>query len=818
MLIRKLFRTAWSYKAQFLSMILMITLGMGMFLGFNMEWKTIEVDTFKFFNQTNYADYRLYSEKGFTNEDSDKIAAIDSVKAATRYLSVNLDIKRHKTASNNKDDDSLSNNKTTSEKIKNKSLALDVSEDFNVSTFIVTDGEKYNENGDGFWLSDKFAAANNYKLGDSLSLEFQGVEITGEIVGLIKSGEHMICVADKNQMMPDYNTYGFAYISPKKLRAVLEEKIKSDFAEELKKSNVPEEFIDDSLTKLFVTDEMLDEAMDKAFAQVNLISDIKKDDLEKAINKKLNRTIMVTPKDDHVVYKESQGEAEEGKTMGSVLPVLFLAIAILTMVTTMHRIATKEKTQIGTLKALGFKNRRILRHYTSYGLFIGLSGTGLGIALGYGVCKLIMSENGMMGTYFDMPDWSAVIPEFCYPILIGTVLLLTLISFLSVRQQLKGTAADALRPYSPKKMRKIFFERFHFWDKLHFGTKWNIRDLSRHKSRSAMTLFGIIGCMVLMVGGLGMRDTMSGFLNLLDKDISNYTTKVNLVDNADFKKSKALCNELGGDWESISGISLDGDTVTLDIVHNPHALLNVIDEDNNRLKLSDEGVYLCLRLKDKADIGDKIKFSPYGSKKTYTVKVIGYNRSVMTESVTMSDKLAEKLGLDYSISSIYTDKKTSKIKSSDLISGKQNKAQLMETFNSFVQIMDSMVIILVAAAVILGVVVLYNLGIMSYVERSRELATLKVLGFRNRTIGKLLISQNIWLTVISVVIGLPAGVGVLQWLLTALAGEYEMKLMLGALTYSVSILLTFGVSLLVGLMVARKNKKIDMVEALKGAE
>ena len=221
-------------------------------------------------------------------------------------------------------------------------------------------------------------------------------------------------------------------------------------------------------------------------------------------------------------------------------------------------------------------------------------------------------------------------------------------------------------------------------------------------------------------------------------------------------------------------------------------MFNVIDEDNNRIDLSDEGVYLCLRLKDKADIGDEIEFSPYGSKETYTVKVVGYNRSIMTESVTLSDKLADKLGLDYSISSIYTDKKTDDIPSSDLI--------------------------LVVAAVILGIVVLYNLGIMSYVERSRELATLKVLGFRNRAIGKLLISQNIWMTFIGVVIGLPAGVGVLQWLLTALAGEYEMKLMLGPLTYCVSILLTFGVSLFVSFMVARKNKKIDMVEALKGAE
>ena len=129
-----------------------------------------------------------------------------------------------------------------------------------------------------------------------------------------------------------------------------------------------------------------------------------------------------------------------------------------------------------------------------------------------------------------------------------------------------------------------------------------------------------------------------------------------------------------------------------------------------------------------------------------------------------------------------------------------------------------MVLILVLAAVVLGIVVLYNLGVMSYVERSRELATLKVLGFRSRTIGRLLISQNIWLTVVGVQIGLPAGIGVLQWLLTALAGEYEMKLMLGPLTYCVSILLTFGVSLLVGVMVARKNRAIDMVEALKDAE
>ncbi|MBQ9393150.1 MAG: FtsX-like permease family protein [Oscillospiraceae bacterium] len=795
MLLRKLFRTAWSYKAQFLSMVLMITLGVGMFLGFNMEWRTIEVDTSRFFEQTRYADYRLYSQTGFTAAELDAVAGLDGVDDATRFLSVNLDLQGQ----------------------ANKALALDVSENFTVSAFTVTDGADYDPEGDGLWLSDKFAAANGYRLGDTLRLTLQGTEISGEIVGLIKSGEHMICLADANQVMPDYTSFGFAYLSPAKLRSVLREQARQEAADALRASGVPEAGLDEAVERL-VTEETLRAAEDKAYVQIHLRSALEKSRLEDAVSRALGRTIMVVSKDDHTVYKEAGGEAEEGKTMGSVLPVLFLAIAILTMVTTMHRIATKEKTQIGTLKALGFKNRRILLHYTSYGLVIGLLGTALGTALGYGVCKLIMSENGMMGTYFDMPDWSAAVPTFCYPVMAGTVVLLTVISFVSVRRQLAGTAADALRPYTPRRMKKSALERLPGWSRLRFGDKWNLRDLARHKSRSAMTLIGVVGCMVLMVGGLGMRDTMAGFLDLLDNQVSAYATKVNLTEGADAAEAKALAERLEGDWESLSGISLDGDTVTLDILHNDRGLYHLVDEDNRRIEPGDDGVYLCLRLKDRAAVGETVTFSPYGSDKTYTATVAGYNRSVMTESVTMSDRLADELGIDYTVTSIYTGRAAADVPSSELITGRQDKEQLMDTFGSFVQIMDSMVLILVIAAMVLGVVVLYNLGVMGYVERARELATLKVLGFRNRDIGRLLISQNLWLTVMGVLIGLPAGVGVLQWLLTALAGEYELKLMLGGLTYGVSVLLTFGVSLLVGLMVARKNRRIDMVGALKIAD
>ena len=129
-----------------------------------------------------------------------------------------------------------------------------------------------------------------------------------------------------------------------------------------------------------------------------------------------------------------------------------------------------------------------------------------------------------------------------------------------------------------------------------------------------------------------------------------------------------------------------------------------------------------------------------------------------------------------------------------------------------------MIVLLVIAAVVLGIVVLYNLGVMSYTERYREMATLKVVGFKNSKIARLLIGQNLWLTVIGIIIGIPAGVGVLKYLLTALASEYELKLVLGPATYLTAILLTFAVSFIVGLMVARKNKHIDMVAALKTEE
>ena len=413
MLLKKLFRTLWQYKAQFISMVIMVALGIGVFLGFNVEWYSLEVNTKEIYDATGFADYRIYSDKGFGPEDLEAVKAIAGVDDATRFLSLNVAVK----------DDT-------------DTLALTVSENIDVSGVLVTEGAPYSaEDPDGFWLSDSYAAANGIRLGDPLTLTYQTVTVAGTVKGLVKASEYLICLPDSTQMMPDYSSYGFVYISPVML--------------------------DNAIPALYKT------FIGSLYHQINVKSAMDKPAFVEAADKALGTTRLILSKDETVSWAEAQGEVNEGKTMASILPVLFLAIAILTMVTTMHRICASEKTQIGTFKALGFKDRRILVHYSAYALIIGLLGTILGIAIGYGLGWFIMNPDGAMATYIDMPSWTLHAPRFTWYVLIAINAFLTFIGFLSVRKMLQGTAADALRPYSPKRMKHLRFEETKRYHRVH---------------------------------------------------------------------------------------------------------------------------------------------------------------------------------------------------------------------------------------------------------------------------------------------------------------------------------------------------------------
>ena len=611
-------------------MIIMIALGVGIFVGFNMEWVSIKGNTDSFFDATGYADYRIVSEKGFSAEDVEKVENVDGIEAASRYISVAVGVKEY----------------------EKTSLALTVTENEAVSGMYLVSGEKYDRaSEDGIWLSDRFAAENGISEGDALTFVYKGLEIKGTVRGLIKSGEHMICVRGEKQLMPDFLTYGFAYISPA----------------------------------------MYKKALGNAFyPQINVISDMDKKEFTEKIDGVFENLSMILTKDESTSYAGASGETEEGQTMGSILPVVFLAIAVLTMVTTMHRIAAKEKTQIGTLKALGFKDRRILFHYTSYALIIGIIGSAIGVAIGYGIAWEIMNPNGMMGTYTDLPEWKLYFPWFCYVTVAGIILLLTLIGYLSVKKMLRGTAADALRPYSPKKMKPLAIEKTKWFHRRSFGTRWNMRDVIRHKSRTAMSLIGIIGCTVLIVGSLGMRDTMNSFIDIYYNGAINYATRIDISEDATKEQAQAVIDRYKGDYSSSVGVQMGDEAFSLDIYNTKNGMIRFPDKNNDFMDLPSDGAFVCVRIADEFGLreGDEITVSPYGTDKEYKIRVAGIMRST-SKNIAISPEYAEKLGVDYSVSYVYTNAESADIKADASIASKESKQDIMDSFDSFTEMILS---------------------------------------------------------------------------------------------------------------------------------
>ena len=248
------------YKAQFISMIIMTALGIGVFVGFNMEWVSLDTNTTNFFKETGFADFRIVSENGFTEEDKDNIAEIPGVDAAALFVSVNAEVKGQ----------------------EGDSVALTVTCDENVSGMYLEEGEKYDpESTDGVWLSKKYADANGIKLGDEISFTYKNLEIKGKVKGLVRSGEYLICTRDETQLMPDYTTYGFAYISPKLYEKTL------GFA---------------------------------YYPQINAISSLSTKEFTDAADEKLGNTVLILDKEMNGSYSGTSGEKEEGQTMGSVFP------------------------------------------------------------------------------------------------------------------------------------------------------------------------------------------------------------------------------------------------------------------------------------------------------------------------------------------------------------------------------------------------------------------------------------------------------------------------------------------------------------------
>lgn len=751
MLKRKIIRTLLNYKAQMISMLLMIILGVGIFLGCNIEWYSIKTNRTNYYEDTGYPEYRIYKDS-FSLDELQYVKDFSDVKYATRALTTL---------------GSLNNNTY---------LMLNVLEDCQSIKPLYIDGEVYSNEADGIYLSDLYAKENNIKLNDYLDIEVEGFKIHEPVKGLIKSSEYLICLKDSSQLLPNYKEYAYCYLSPKMIKKYLGQAF---------------------------------------YNTVYASSKLSPSEFEAEAFNALGASITVLSYQDETGYSGSNGEIEEGKTMALLIPTAFILIAVLTMVTTMARISTNERIQMGVLKSLGFKRKKIARHYSLYGLIIGTAGTLIGCVLAYGIAYYIINPKGPMSTYLDFPSWHLYMPWYGVLIVILLPITLGIISYLIVNSELKGTACETLKPKREKAVKASHIEKTKFFSKASFQTKWNIRDMLRHKARTIMSIIGVLFSTVLIFACMGMRDTVIDFKNTLYNENYNFENKLILNSQISNTKALDLASKYEADYEANIAIKLNDKTVVLSIINNSRNLLGIIDEKGNRLELKDGGVYVCRRIKDDGyKINNEIDFNLYGSKEIISSKVIGVCLS-MTEGIYMTENTANELGISYKIQTLYTNLN---VTVDSNVSSITTKTELLSAFNTMMEMMDSMIWILILASAILAVVVLYNLASLGYIEKIREMSTLKVIGFTNKKIAKILVVGTIWITVVGLIIGLPLGAYLLDILLRALAGEYEMNMAFGYLSYIVGIVVPFLVSLVTIYLISKKTKKLDMVSALKERE
>lgn len=314
-----------------------------------------------------------------------------------------------------------------------------------------------------------------------------------------------------------------------------------------------------------------------------------------------------------------------------------------------------------------------------------------------------------------------------------------------------------------------------------------------------------------------------GFVDKFYYGSMNYESQISLKEEVNNEQALEVVSYYNADYSANGNVSLNEEAIAMDIYHVSHNYVRFLDEKMNFIELGDEGVYVGQRLMEDnhLSIGDHFTVSLFGSDVTYELCLAGQLRT-LTKGVVMSEAYAKAKGITYQINQVYTNTLKNDINETsahfDKISTVKSRADIIKSFDTFMQVMYTMIGALIVLSIILGIVVLYNLGTMSYFERYRELSTLKVVGFKDQQIGKLLITQNMWLTIVGVILGFPTGIGITAILTKALAAEYEMMLIFGWMTFVIPLVLIFGVSLFVSYLVSRKNKKINLVEALKVPE
>lgn len=760
MLKKKMFRDIKNNLSQFITIFLMVAIGVMAYFGIEAYMSGMQETADKFYTENNLQDLNVVGIN-FTESDLKKIKSIDNVKDAERKLSI--------TGITNDD----------------KTLLLNFIEENNISKFYVKDGEKFDKNKSGVWLDEFYAKENNISVGDKILIKYDSFSKEETVLGLINVPDHIYDTKDSSELYPNRKEFGFAYLS---------------------------------------INELLEEYQVYNYVMVDVDNKDNVLSVKENIEKNVESALGVIKIQDTASYKTYQGEVDEGKTYIGVFSGLFLFIAMLSVITTMNRVIKNERIEIGTLKALGFSNSKVLFHYIGYGFWISLFAAIAGLFLGYFFIGNIFISLEM--SFFEVPNGHPVVKFSGFILALFVVLLVSFITYLSSKSILKENPAESLRKKMPKvKKNSLNLTTKGFLKNLSFSSKWNIRDMLRNKMRTIMGVVGVASSCMLIVCALGMLNSMNYFIDLQFEKIYNFDYKLNLMENLSDEELESIESIYGNESSKSYGIEIkneDGKESNNLFVTDASDYIRFVDNKYNFIKLdNDEGVYITYKLakNENKKVGDTITWHIYGSDTYYTSKIVGLNKDPQNQNISATRKYLESLGIKYTPDSIYTNKDLKDVSNIKNVTVIQDKDALKESMDSMLSMMKTMLTLIIGIAAVLGIIIIYNLGILSFTEKEYQFATLKVLGFSDKKIKGIFIKQNNWIAIMSIIIGLPLGYYLTDWLFkTAIEEHYDFGANIKPLTYIIALIGTFVISYLVSKFLARKVNKIDMVSSLKGNE
>ncbi len=763
---RKLMRDFRGECMQFLAMLLLCALGTWVFAGLDGCWRMQELSIESYLSGQNLADFWVKSVS-FTQQEITRIRHLPGVRRLIPRISLEFDVE------------------DASDKVTAMLHAFDRT--MEVNSPLIRDGDTLNiSDTRGCLVEEQFARAQGWHVGDTVNVSRDGISHSFVIRGLVLSPEYLITTRD---MAPDPSIYGFILLSSK------------------------------AFPDLPFNDLIID--ADDHFPLQSLEEEIEK----------IVPAALILTQSTHGSTAQGRNYIQLFQKMSYLFPVLAYFVAALIVVTTISRMLESQRIQIGTLKALGYTDRQIRRHYLNYALYPSLLGSALGLFIAQFTLPQIIWL--MVATNIRVPQvLRAPVSPFAWFMSILEVVLSVLICLWKLHRSMRETTAELLRPKPPKAGSRILLEKWKaLWKRLSFNSKMMIRNIIRAKGRTFLSMIGMLFCNMLIICSFGLQESIPYFVNAFFFNTLRYEVRADLdsslAGSLDSYRKRLDAAMVDGCMEMSIRLRSSGysRTCLLSILPEDISLI-CLGEDQSATVLPEDGILLMEKLADvlHAKVGDELEMWLPGYDEPVSMVFAGVAYSNIGQTAYMGEKAWKKLrkgGFRPNVLLLQGVKEKGWVQLEEMdevTSLKYPDSQFAQTM----RIMDSASAafsVLSGVALGLAFVICYNMGLLNFTERTREYATLKVLGYHQREIRGLMLRENNLVAIFGVFAGVWPGIILVSIILKMC--EFDSMIFVPHIswwTIVCSSAVTFAFTCFIEWLLTRKVRGIDMVEALKSVE